>query len=69
MIDGTLDAYCWRCFSQNFSQISKSNFLEPKKWFLMFFFLLTTGDAQTPFSSRKFLTISKIQNMKIFNIF
>ena len=33
-----LDAHCWRCFSQNFSQISKNNFLEPKKWFLMLFF-------------------------------
>ena len=25
--------------------------------------------AKTPFSSRKFSTISKIQNMKIFNVF
>ena len=46
MIDETLDAHCWRCFSQNFSQISKNNFLEQKKTTLdAFFFLLTVGDA------------------------
>ena len=45
MIDGTLDAHCWRCFSQNFSQISKSNFLKQKNGFGCFFFWLTAGDA------------------------
>ena len=46
MIDGTLDTHCWRCFSQNFSQISKSNFLEPKNGFgCFFYFWLTAGDA------------------------
>ena len=49
MIDVTLDAHCWKCFNQNFSQISKSNFLESKKWLSMLFFLLTAGDALRPY--------------------
>ena len=57
MIDGTLDAHSWRCFSQNFSQISKSNFLESKKWLWMLFFLLTAVDALI-FSSKKSHSLS-----------
>ena len=71
MIDGTLDAHCWRCFSQNFSQISKSNFFRAKKMALdAFFFLLTAGDALTlPLTMKLFKKSAQFIGSSISNLY